>query len=283
MNFDFTDYQWEPQTRRYRDIKTGRFIPQKAIASLIQLRISQVTQELQQIGDRLLNSQITLKDWQQQVAQNLKILHTQQFLLGVGGEAQIQQSDYGAIASELQNQYQYLQGFATDLTKGKVSPAQFKVRLGMYAQAAKVSFYRGEKEAAKRSGFDGAMRVLGDAEHCVDCPKYAALGAVPIDQVIYPTQKCQCKINCKCSLLYVKLSTLVQQSNNKLSTLDNVKNQVSNLNYKQLKELLDDYKLSIQGKKDDLNQRFIAFIANKNQTQLTNISNYIKQVEARVN
>lgn len=112
------------------------------------------------------------------------------------------------------------------------------------------------------------------------------LGAVPIDQVIYPTQKCACKVNCKCNILYVKLSDVINKpstsSKSQNSLLDDVKDQVSNLSYRQLKELLDDYKLSIQGSSGILKQRFITFISNKNQVQLTNISNYIKQVEARV-
>ncbi|MBD2492539.1 hypothetical protein [Aulosira sp. FACHB-615] len=275
-------YRWEPQSLRYRDTKTGRFLPQRAIASLIQLRISQVAQELQQLGDRLLSNQVTLKDWQLQTAQTLKILHTQQYMLGVGGDAQVQDSDLRAIAAELVNQYKYLQNFATDLTQERVSVAQFKVRLGMYASAAKVSYFRGEKEAAKRSGFNGAMRVLGDAEHCEDCPRYAALGAVPIDEVIYPTQECACRINCKCSLLWVKLEDAIKKPSSDRPLLEQIASQISELSSRQIKELIDDYKLSTNGSSEALKQRFLDFVSTKNQIQLSNISNYIQQVKARI-
>lgn len=165
------------------------------------------------MGDRLLNNKITLKTWQKQTAQLLKILHTQQYLLGVGGEAQIRQGDYEAIASELLAQYQYLQNFALNLTQGKVSPPQFKVRLGMYASATKVSFYRGEKEAARRSGLDGARRILGATDHhCAQCLEYAARGVVPIDELVFPTQECQCRTNCLCSLVYVRLEDVINNS-----------------------------------------------------------------------
>ncbi len=191
MMLDFADkYTWEQETRRYRDNKTGRFLSKEAVLQLTKLRIQQAQKDLQRLGDRLLNNKITLKTWQKQTAQLLKILHTQQYLLGVGGEAQIQTDDYSAIASELLAQYQYLQNFALGLTQGKVSPPQFKVRLGMYASAAKVSYYRGEKESALRSGLDGAKRVLGQTDHhCPQCLEYAARGVVPIDEVVYPTQQ----------------------------------------------------------------------------------------------
>lgn len=280
---NFTDYQWEPQSRRYRNTKTGRFLSRQAIATLTQLRIAQVTQELQEIGNALLNNQITLKDWQQQTAQALKVLHTQQFLLGVGGEAQIQPPNYQLITDELVNQYKYLANFANDLVQGKASSAQFKMRLGMYAQAAKVSYFRGEKEAARRSGFDGAMRVLGDNDnHCPECVEYASRGLVPIDDVVEPTQFCSCMTSCYCSLIFGKLEDAIKKPKAGDRLLDQIKAQILELSPRQIKELIDDYKLDVKGNADILKQRFLDFISTKNQIQLNNINQYIQQVKARV-
>jgi hypothetical protein len=203
-------YQWEPQSRRYRDRLSGKFLSKQAIAQLTQLRIAQVTQDLQQLGNLLLDGKITLRAWQEQFAQSLKILHAQQYLLGVGGQSQIQKEDYLVLARELKNQYKYLRNFAVDLTKGVITPAQFRVRAGMYAKAAKISFFKGEGVAAKRSGLDGAYRVLGESDyHCQQCPQYAAMGTVPIDEVIYPTQKCDCRTSCLCSLIFARLEDVI--------------------------------------------------------------------------
>jgi hypothetical protein len=205
-------YQWEPKSRRYRDRTTGKFLSKSAIAQLTQLRIAQVTQDLHQLGDLLLTGKITLRAWQEQFAQSLKILHAQQYLLGVGGQSQIQKQDYLVLARELKNQYKYLRNFAVDLTRGVMSPAQFKVRAAMYAKAAKVSYFRGEKQAAKRSGLDGAYRVLGESDyHCPECPAIASLGVVPIDQIIFPTQQCSCRTGCLCKILYTKLADAINQ------------------------------------------------------------------------
>lgn len=275
-----TTYKWESSVRRYRDRSTGRFLSRKAIADLTVLRISQVTQDLHKLSDSLLSQEITLKQWQEQFANQLKILHTQQFLLGVGGESEIKEFDFKTISDELVNQFQYLQNFASDLTKGKVSQAQFKNRVGMYAKASKVSFFAGEVAAARNSGLDGAIRILGDAEHCKDCPKYAALGAVKLSDLILPQQKCECRINCKCSLQFIKMN--LSSVSKTAPKTNNLTDEILGLSPKQIKELVDDYKLDTKGNTDTLKQRFLDFISTKNQAQLANIERYIQQIKVRV-
>ena len=204
-------FKWEPQTRRYRNKETGRFISKEAVYTLTTSRIELAKSDLGTLGQLLLDEKINLKSWQQQTAETLKILHTQQYLLGVGGQKSIQKSDYLEIWRELKNQYGYLRNFAVDLTQGKMTPAQFKARLEMYADAAKVSYFKGEKSAAVRAGFTHSKRILGIAEHCVDCPQISALGIVKIEDVIYPTQRCICRIRCKCRLQFLTLEEAIAQ------------------------------------------------------------------------
>lgn len=271
-----TTYKWESSVRRYRDRSTGRFLSRKTIADLTTLRISQVTQELHNLGNSLLSQEINLKQWQEQFANKLKILHTQQFLLGVGGDSQIIENDFKVISEKLVNQYEYLQNFATDLTLGKVSPAQFKNRTRMYALASKISFFAGEVTAARNSGLNAATRVLAESEHCQDCINYAALGAVRLEDVILPKTKCECRIECQCSLLFSKIEITPVKTPE--PTKADIADQIGLLSSKQLRELLDDYKLETKGSIEVLKQRFIDFISTKNQTQLDNIGKYILQV-----
>lgn len=278
-------YQWEQRSRRYRDRTSGKFLSKSAIAQLTQLRIAQVTQDLHSLGNLLLDGKITLRAWQEQFAVSLKILHTQQYLLGTGGQSHVQNEDYLVLARELKSQYKYLRNFAVDLTRGVMSPAQFKVRAAMYAKAVKVSYFRGEKQAAVRSGLDGAYRVLGEAEHCVECLEYHAQGMVPIDRVILPQTFCSCMVNCKCSLLFGKLADAIKPkpvSNGDTSLLKQVQLQAQELTSRQIRELVDDYKLDTSGNADVLKQRFTTFITAKNDVQLGNINDYIQQVKTRI-
>lgn len=278
-----TTYKWDVHVRRYRDHSSGRFLSRKQVADLTTLRISQVTQDLHKLGDSLLSNEITLKQWQEQFANQLKTLHTQQFLLGVGGDSQIVDDDFKTISEKLINQYEYLQNFATELTQGKVSPAQFKNRTRMYALASKISFFAGEIAAARNSGFNAASRVLADSEHCQDCINYAALGVVKLEDVIIPKTRCECRIECLCGLVFSKIEiedkipdTVVNEPKTDIQT------QILALSAKQIKELVDDYKLDTKGNADMLKQRFIDFVSTKNQLQLGNIEKYILQVQARI-
>ncbi|MHC5939238.1 hypothetical protein [Nostoc sp.] len=294
-------YQWEPRSRRYRDRATGKFLSKSVIAQLTELRIAQVTQDLQQLGNLLLDGKITLRAWQEQFAESLKILHTQQYLLGVGGQSQMEKTDYLVLARELKNQYKYLRNFAVDSTKGVMSPAQFQIRAAMYAKAAKVSYFRGEKQAAVRSGLDGAYRVLGQTDfHCPECPAIASLGVVPIDKIIFPTQQCSCRTGCLCKILYTKLSDAIKpkvaenadlgspqverfsKTEEQTPSSHDASAIVKALSYRQIKELVDDYKLDTKGNVDELKQRFIGFLDTQNTKQLGNIKNYIQKVKERI-
>jgi hypothetical protein len=204
-------FKWEKNSNRYRNKETGRFISKEAVYALTQKRIEYVKGDLATVGQLLLDGKINLKTWQQQTAETLKILHTQQYLLGVGGQKALQKSDYLEIGRELKNQYQYLRNFAVDLTQGKMSPAQFNARLAMYADAAKVSYFSGEKVAAGRAGMPFAIRLLGAAEHCFSCPRIAARGVVPIEEVILPGRECECKSRCHCKLKYLSLEEAITQ------------------------------------------------------------------------
>lgn len=206
---DNPSFKWEKQTRRYRNKQTGRFISKEAVYALTASRIELAKSDLDTLGQLLLDGRISLKSWQQQTAETLKILHTQQYLLGVGGQKAIQKADYLEIGRELKNQYQYLRNFAVDLTQGTMTEAQFKARLKMYADAAKVSYFQGEKVAAARAGLPFAMRILGDAEHCISCPEIAARGVVPISKVVLPTRQCECRVKCRCKLRYLSLSEAI--------------------------------------------------------------------------
>lgn len=197
------DFIYDVRTRRYRNTTTGRFLSRETILNISADRIQSIQQDLKTIGELLLDGRINLTTWQQETARTLKSLHTQQYLLGIGGKAQIRREDYLDLANELKNQYEYLRNFAFDCTQGVMSKAQFRARLALYSEASKVSYFRAEKKAAVRAGNIYARRILGIAKHCPECLSYARRGIVAIEEAILPTQQCSCKVKCHCRLVYV--------------------------------------------------------------------------------
>lgn len=196
-------FDYDIRTNRYRDLKTGRFLKKSTITALTEQRVELAKTDLSTIGNLLFDGKISLSTWQSETREVLKVLHAQQYLLGVGGKPQMQKSDYLNIGRELKNQYDYLANFAQELTEGKMTLQQAKARLQLYAESGKVSFYKGEQVANIRSGKGFARRILGMAVHCDECVEYFNRGVVPITELILPCQQCSCKNRCKCSVEYI--------------------------------------------------------------------------------
>ena len=213
-----TEINYDKRLNRYRYADTGKFVSKEALANVTAKNVQIASDNILEIGDKLINEEISLKQWQFETAQALKTLHIQQYLLGRGGKAQMTQADYGSIGYELRKQYEYLEGFAKDLNRGysegsdgkryPMTLERFRARLELYAEASRIAQDKGLQAAEKGRGAIAMQRFLGDARHCPDCPGYAARGVVPIGGVPLPTQDCQCRANCKCRVEYYTASQL---------------------------------------------------------------------------
>jgi len=208
---DNPNYSWDGKSQRYRNKETGRFISKEIVKQLSQQRTELVKNDLETISQLLLEGKINLRTWQTETAKTLKILHAQQYILGVGGQSNVGKSEYLEIGRELKVQYRYLQRFAADLRNGKMTSAQFKRRGKMYADSSKVSFFRGRTKAARDAGYTHGKRLLGIAEHCPDCLRHHARGVVPIADLIMPTQQCVCSSQCRCNILYLRLEDAIKR------------------------------------------------------------------------
>ena len=75
----------------------------------------------------------------------IKTQHLKQAMLAVGGDA-LSVADIERLQKTVDEEYDYLRGFAKDIKSGKVSPAQLESRSKMYVNKARASY-----EAAKAS------------------------------------------------------------------------------------------------------------------------------------
>ena len=133
------NFYFDRATQRYRDQETGRFISQPRMRSLLGGHINQVRDDLTTIGELLINQRISLPTWEAETRRALKALHTSSYLLGIGGEANMSQRDYGILGQQIRSQYEFLRGFAEDLINNGMTEAAFRSRLEMYAWAARGS------------------------------------------------------------------------------------------------------------------------------------------------
>lgn len=198
------EWSYDPRTGRYRG-PNGRFISRASMMRIIDTRIGSLQAQAEGLANKLISGELTLPEWERQFAQTLKNLHVQTFIAGAGGVDRLVPADYLTVARTLKGEYGFLADFARDVALGRVTEGQLRARMGMYLSKARASYWGGMEVVARRRGLTHMRRILADdAEHCPECPQYAAAGVVPIGQLPLPTQRCTCKSNCRCSVEYTK-------------------------------------------------------------------------------
>lgn len=207
-------WKFDVKSGRYRYTDTGQFAPREAIMNLINGRVAIAKQEIGNITDNFTDGRISLKAWEKQIAEQLKFIHVQSAILGKGGIDKMQPEDWLKVARELKKQYYTgidestgkkfgLKQLVKEIKEGKVSSQQLKARLNLYANSGKLSYYEAISSQKKEQNYTLMKRVLGAVhKSCDECMSYASQGWQPIGLLPLPTQKCTCKNNCKCSVLY---------------------------------------------------------------------------------
>lgn len=199
------EYSWDGRVQRYRDKQTGRFLRNQTVMFLVEQQIKAKEASLENLFLQLLVGKKTLPQFQSEALDIIKYLHTQQYLLGKGGFKNTTAADYLKIARDLKDlHYPAFRQFVQDLKDGKLTESQANYRLDNFAVASRSSYNYGVKQSAIENGYAYARRFLSVAEHCAECPMYAAMGVVPITNLIMPGEKCGCMFNCKCYVIYYK-------------------------------------------------------------------------------
>jgi hypothetical protein len=177
--------------------------------------IELIGNNIQQLGNLLIQDQISLKAWQESTMQALKTLRLHQLVLAKGGLAQTFAVDYLAVGRDLKSDYTYLRAFAEDIQRGytigkdgqqrPMTIARFQQRLNLYAKKGRTSFEQGVQARQLEQGDQYMYRTLGFTDrHCADCVRYKAAGVVSIGALPLPGENCQCGGNCRCSVVYVR-------------------------------------------------------------------------------
>jgi len=205
-SFDGSRFRFNPTlgtTGRYIDAK-GRMVRQDAVTSEMEKSITGIRDEMIDLSRRLQNSEIGLQEWYNGMRDRMKIIHNLDAAIAKGGWAQMTQSDWGAVGAISKRQYQFLNNFAQQIKDG-THPlnGRFLVRAGMYADAARGTGEDMKRREAGRNGFTEEARVLGRADHCVDCVRWNVdvLGWQPIG-TIPRIGDSVCRTNCRCNFIF---------------------------------------------------------------------------------
>lgn len=193
-------YTWSSEQQRYL-YPSGNPVAWRQIDGALDRVIQQSAQNITVMTEKLQTGAITLANWQQQMAQEMKMMHVGAAAMGNGGWANMTQSDWGWVGSRLRSEYGYLRNFAHDIATGD-QPLDGRLlnRATMYAAAARGTQREIQRRIAILNGALEERNLLGPAEHhCDQCPSLTSLGWVMIGTL--PSVGARtCLSRCKCRI-----------------------------------------------------------------------------------
>lgn len=193
-------FSWSEESRRYRDLKTGRYLPGSTIRNAVDVVVSGTGDYLRDLTSQLRDGSISIPQWQQAMQQEIKSLHLATAAASRGGWAAMSQSDFGWTGQRLRGQYAYLRGFATDIASGaQPLNGTLEARAALYAEAARTTAREMEYRMAVDAGAGSEINRLGVADHCSDCVSASARGWVEVGTLSPPGTR-QCKSRCHCRI-----------------------------------------------------------------------------------
>lgn len=199
-------FTWNEKAGRYRDSK-GRFTSRTTIQGELEKVAVQGKQNMRAVTDQLRNKEISLSEWQTRMMQEIKTVHVAQAAAARGGWAQMSQSDWGYVGSQVKQQYEFLQNFANEIQSGKQPlDGRATARAGMYGNAGHPMYQKMRDRYVKNNmGMEEERRRTTAHESCQGCLEEADKGWVPIGTSA-PIGSKECRSNCRCYKEYRRLN-----------------------------------------------------------------------------
>lgn len=204
------DFYWDPSVARFRD-EAGQFVANDTVQGFVDDSLFSLGNVMDPVIDLTLDGTITPSDLEAEIREHLKREYLRQYYLGIGGRAQMTQTDYGSIGGDLAFQYRKLEGFIEEIAAGDLSEAQIRARLRMYTNSARQAFEKAKHKSKTKAGYTHMSWDVNPAiENCDGCLEFSAMGLVAIEDNPYngcrPGTGCTpCLTSCGCAISYVVL------------------------------------------------------------------------------
>lgn len=193
---------WLFGRRQYLSVETGRLVRKDTVSKWVNEIVDAAKERMQHLAERYLSGELTAGQWQIAMQEEIRQAHRSMAILANGGKKAMTAADWGRVGARIRGQNQYFLGFASDIATGQSSDAQTVNRAGMYADSIYATYQNSVALRERGAGMRRARRVLDPAaEHCTDCPPLAALGWVPIEELV-PIGATPCVSNCRCTIEY---------------------------------------------------------------------------------
>ena len=164
-----SDWEWNQDTKRYRDTNTGRIITSNSRIGLRNELTEKHLPDARRLARGLRDGEVSVQGFVSRMRRIIKNSYLQQWALQRGGLNAMTSNDLITLSLHTQRQHEFLQRFAEQISEGELSYPQIRNRSEMYVHSSTQS-----AERAKASSFD------------IDLPEYPADG----NQI--------CRARCRC-------------------------------------------------------------------------------------
>lgn len=183
---------------------------------------------LEELGQELLDGDITVDDFEAQFKEEMKAAYIAQYLFGIGGLGNMTKDDWALVAVDLEKQYKFADAYIEEIRQAEeedsknlllfiadegasiedLPPSALAAllwRLGLYADSAGTVYEKALAVQMDRAGVVEEQWNLDDGvdNHCPTCPKYADMGRQPLGTFPTPGDgHTECGNRCHCWKTY---------------------------------------------------------------------------------
>lgn len=199
---ELASYTFDDRALRYRHDPSGRFVSEHDVNEAMQLVINAEALAMVHLGDRMRVGDVGLQDWQIGMANSIRLIHVLAAVLAVGGFIRLDAATIARTETLIARQLNFLAVFAVQIQLGdQPLNSDFTRRIVMYAEAAFGTIQEIRRALAEQIGYAQERRMLGEADHCVDCVRDARLGWQPIG-TLPSIGDSICRTNCRCEFTF---------------------------------------------------------------------------------
>ena len=192
-------YRWNAGAGRYT--LRGRFVKQSVIRAGLDSALASTGRRAATLATRLQGGRVSLTEWERLMRELIKDTQLYSAALARGGWAQMTPADYGKVGGEVRKQYTYLNRFAAQIQRGLPLGAAYRVRVTMYMEAGRKTYYDTLDQVMLDAGLTEEHNFHTSADPCDECPALTAMGWVEIGTLPQVGNR-RCLNLCKCRKEY---------------------------------------------------------------------------------
>lgn len=194
-------YRFDVHTGQFVNLESGEPVSLEQLQALVDARIVESTRRIRELSDAFVigGEPRDIAAWERQFLRELRRLHIELAVLGIGGFAQV--LTWQKVEEKLASELGFLSDFASDIEAGFMSDVMIAYRASLYPKAARQEFWIGVQLASMQAGYRFERRVaVGDKNTCSECTYLDSLGWQPIGTLPPPPQRCLGLNNCRCTM-----------------------------------------------------------------------------------